>query len=575
MAGTKARRVVFVRSGSEISQELAHALEVAPRGGVVVPGSAPAATKDQLLTAAIVTPGTAVPRRAALNALLTKPSQDPAVLRALAMASGTSKVRALEAGAATEPCGDVSVLTRVADLAERYVALARPHARSGAVQSAIDSARAQVAAEIGELLRAEPDARAEALPHLRAARDAGLDMRVVNGVSARTLAVSYAFPPFLDTSGFVTARRFAIAGRPYDVVTQDMTGHRPMDERSLALADDELGELLFVKGRAAFGSWVTIEKFCRKGMSLIEDVERRKGPYEELYSRSMWAASTVLGAWYKARHPHTPWTAELSDPLVQRPNGERRENPFPDNDILQEIEAAAQRLGRQGFEGEGFFEAVEWMAYALADEIIFTNENQRDFMLADFYDSQLAERARSISTVSHHPVPPASLYEVSEPVDDLPSGVVTIAYFGRFYAVRGVGDILDPFAELDESERDRLRLLIFTTDIEETRAAVADHPAGGCVEVRPALPYFEFLATAKAVDWLIVADAHRPPDFALNPYLPSKLADYVGSGTPVWALAEPGSVLSGEKVAATSPLGDVAAAAEVLRSRILAPNSPA
>jgi hypothetical protein len=304
-------------------------------------------------------------------------------------------------------------------------------------------------------------------------------------------------------------------------------------------------------------------------MTLIEEAEGVKGPYESLYSRSMWAASTVLGAWYKARHPNVPWTAELSDPLVQRPNGERRENPFPDNDILREIDAAARKLGRPGWAGEGFFEAVEWMAYALADEVIFTNENQRKFMLDDFYDAELARRARSISTVSHHPVPPESMYEVAQPATGLPTGVVTVAYFGRFYAVRGVSDLLDPFAQLSQEERSRLRLVIFTTEVEETTQAVANHPAASCVEVRDALPYFEFLATARAVDWLVVADAHRPPQFELNPFLPSKLADYLGSGTPIWALAEPGSVLSREHVAATSPLGDATAAAEVIRTRIL------
>ena len=246
-------------------------------------------------------------------------------------------------------------------------------------------------------------------------------------------------------------------------------------------------------------------------------------------------------------------------------NGERRENPLPDNPIVAEISAAAERLGRPKWEGTGFFEAVEWMAYALADEVVFTNENQRSFMLADFYDAALAERALSVSTISHHPVPPERLYTVGSPSEQLVAGRTTIGYFGRFYAVRGADDLLAPFGELTSDERARVRLVIFTTEVEETRAVVAAHAAADCVEVFDALPYFDFLATTRSVDWLMIADAHRPAEFAINPYLPSKLADYVGSHTPIWGLTEDGSVLSREPLAAKSPLGDAAAGAEVLR----------
>ena len=566
---SRAKRVVFVRSGTQILPELAATLEASRGSGALVPGIAARLDQAQLTVAAVTTEGTAVPLKAALAALDGPASEDPVVLRGRALAWLPVRVRAVACAGLAEPQAASTTVQAVRDLAARFTELSSVRSTSVVVNRALDVVRREIARSVGLLVKADPAKRSECLDALAESRALGFDMRAMNAASATTLAVTYAFPPFLDTSGFVTARRFALAGTPYDVVTQDMAGHRPLDERSLALADRELGDTLLVRGRAAFGSWVTIEKFCRAGMKQIEDAESAKGAYQHLYSRSMWAASTVLAAWYKARHPHTPWVAELSDPLVQRPNGERRPNPFPDNDILREIDSAARALGRNGFSGEGFFEAVEWMAYALADEIIFTNENQRDFMLGDFYDSELAERARSVSRISHHPVPPPELYTVTPPIDTLPADVITVAYFGRFYAVRGVEDLLAPFAALEPDERSRLRLLIFTTDLEETREAVAAHPAADCVEVRAALPYFEFLATASAVDWLVVADARRPPEFSINPYLPSKLADYLGSGTPVWGLVEPGSVMSREPLAAMSTLGDVDAAVEVLRSTIL------
>src|SRR5690606_3230561 len=118
--------------------------------------------------------------------------------------------------------------------------------------------------------------------------------------------------------------------------------------------------------------------------------EAEAGAYSSVYSRSMWIAPSVLGAWYKSRNPRTPWHAELSDPLAYRPNGDPRPNLFPDNPILDEIRGAVARAQQPDWHGTRFFEAVEWMIYALADVIYFTNENQRDFMLSAFPNRELA-----------------------------------------------------------------------------------------------------------------------------------------------------------------------------------------
>ncbi|MDH5039634.1 hypothetical protein, partial [Enterococcus faecalis] len=61
------------------------------------------------------------------------------------------------------------------------------------------------------------------------------------------------------------------------------------------------------------------------------------------------------------------------------------------------------------------------------------------------------------------------------------------------------------------------------------------------VNVHEALPYFEFLNATKQFDSLIVMDAHTKGIKEENPYLPSKLSDYKGSGVPVIAYCEEGS----------------------------------
>jgi hypothetical protein len=81
-------------------------------------------------------------------------------------------------------------------------------------------------------------------------------------------------------------------------------------------------------------------------------------------------------------------------------------------------------------------------------------------------------------------------------------------------------------------------------------------------------PYLDFLALASRMDWLILTDTHGLATHQVNPYLPSKYADYRGSGTRIWGITEQGSVLDGEPLDALSRLGDHVGATQVLSSII-------
>src|SRR5690606_7500411 len=224
-----------------------------------------------------------------------------------------------------------------------------------------------VATEVGRVVALEPAIRRDVLAEVERRGLRSFSARMVNVECARDLVIVYGFPPFLDTGGFVVSRRFAARPDAYDVLTQDMSRRRVRDDRSLELARQNLGRRMVVTEPLATGNWEQVERFCRSGMERIVAREEAAGAYESVYSRSMWIAPSVLGAWYKARHPGTPWTAELSDPLRYRPNGDQRPNLIPENTILQEIRAAVADAGRPGWRGDLFFEAVEWMIYALAD----------------------------------------------------------------------------------------------------------------------------------------------------------------------------------------------------------------
>ena len=91
-------------------------------------------------------------------------------------------------------------------------------------------------------------------------------------------------------------------------------------------------------------------------------------------------------------------------------------------------------------------------------------------------------------------------------------------------------------------EREQLCLHVYTADPDELALEIARAGLAGTVRVAPYLPFLEFLNLTTQFDVLVVNDAATEAHHGVNPYLPSKVADYVGSGTPVWAICEEGSV---------------------------------
>jgi len=394
--------------------------------------------------------------------------------------------------------------------------------------------------------------------------------RTINAGQARDLAVLYCFTPYLDTSGLVAARRLLTRGVLTDVISQKMDNLRMLDPSSNRVASEILDTVRIIPGEASFSNWELTRTFVQKVQREVADLQSSKGPYRTLYSRAMAVQSHFAAAVVKLRNPDIVWTAEFSDPLLINIEGEERVGAIGDDRISAEIVRGIVAAGFSPPPTQQLFAWAEIIVYALADEIVFTNENQRTMMLGYCHDPALAERARSISSVSHHPTLPERFYRaVSHPLP-LPSDVVHIGYFGVFYLKRGLTEVTAALEALSAAERRRVCLHVFTDRPDNLALDVLNRGLSDVIQVHEYVPFLAFLNLTLRFDALLVNDASTADHHALNPYLPSKISDYRGSGTPIWAIAEPGSVLSTMKTEYASSLGDETEATDVLRDLIAA-----
>lgn len=426
--------------------------------------------------------------------------------------------------------------------------------------------RAQ-AGHLGKFIAAHPDRERWVRGKIKAV---GLDQfpyDAMNQEASRTLVIAYAFPPYLDTSALVVARRLNSAGKSFDVVTQDMSNIRDTDLRSQELVREYLGRRFVLPSPATFGNWNLIQTFLARGALVVEEHLRRRSSYEEIYSRSMFPASHLLAALLKVRHPELYWVAEFSDPMRHDVLGRARVTEMGESVELEEIRQGLVSRHPSLRSDRNLWSWAEDVCFALADKILFTNGNQQELMIRCAPEA-FQQRIREIGEVSPHPTLPETFYRLEESNYVLPEDRINIGYFGVFYPSRGIGELAQAFRAIPDEFRRLCQLHIFTDKPEDYRGEIEDLIRSGQLRLSGYVPYFEFLNLASRLDWLVVADARASEVHGINPYLPSKYSDYLGSGTRILGLVEPGSALDERPLAAKVALGNVEGLVEVLLSII-------
>ena len=332
------------------------------------------------------------------------------------------------------------------------------------------------------------------------------------------IAFCHNFPPAIDASSFVSAKRLGEIDKMegellnWTVVSQDMRSIRPLDfDFQLFYADVQNSRHIELKGKFGFAP-ILQEPYAQAAVDNVAGINAKV-----IYSRSFFIGSHMAAYQYKMKHPEVKWYAEFSDPVAYAVDNTVRACPD---------------------KGPTWFD-MEKMVYELADVIIFTNEKQRAYMLGYNPCKELNDQIMRKSVVMNQPVlgrEYCMLTPYNYPMDQKK---INIGYFGTFYKNRTGDDMLQLL------ENKNVVLHVFTTKPQELSEQCARF--GDQIKVNHTVSHLEFLNLGSQFDYLFLNDA----TFAGgdNPFLPSKCADYLATGTKIIAKIQPGSSLSEMKSA--------------------------
>ncbi|MGI6003921.1 MAG: glycosyltransferase [Christensenellales bacterium] len=331
------------------------------------------------------------------------------------------------------------------------------------------------------------------------------------------IAFCHNFSPSADTSAYVAVKRLLQLNAlekqviKWDVVSSDMSNCRRNDPYfDMFYARFVINDSVILPGPTYFNE-ETQYMFGRKAFKCMKDTRA-----EYVYSRSMFAGSHIAAYLYKLKYPGTKWYAEFSDPLFMGVDNKERKTANHDlgNHFLND-----------------FWRKCETYVYKYADVIIFTNEKQREFMLSYNKEKALNNRIKDRSVIMSHPPIDKKFCNIIPCDYTMDNTKINIGYFGSFYANRSYADMLNLLSNEDVV----LHFFVPNTKVFED----FEHER---IRINNVIGHLEFLNVASKMDYLFINDI----DFEglVNPYLPSKLADYLSTGSKIIAKINENTVLS-------------------------------
>lgn len=358
-----------------------------------------------------------------------------------------------------------------------------------------------------------------------------------------TLVISFKFPPTIDTSGIVAAKRIIKNGEMVDVLHNLDDENASLNFKGL---DDYINERLTTTIKGSCNTIKYIAKFTNQAMELIKDKE-----YKNIYSRTWCLSNNYFAMEYKFNNPNVYWIAEFSDPILRDTNGEKRELLMDNEEFINRINLMIDGFNENNNtnfnhikNNSNIYYLSELLTFIFSDKLIFTNENQRKIML-EHHDKEICDWVMNKSIICHHPTLDSEYYHLVEKNPDLNEDEINIAYFGNFYyAKRHFEPLFFAYDSLNHKYKDKIKFHFFINKNKYFDSLIKNLEFKDNLIINKPIDYFEFLNSSSKYDILLINDTVTDGSFSINPYLPSKFSDYKGSGSDIWAIYEEKSTLS-------------------------------
>ncbi|MDR1089179.1 MAG: glycosyltransferase [Coriobacteriales bacterium] len=348
----------------------------------------------------------------------------------------------------------------------------------------------------------------------------------------RIFVASWFFPPSTSSEGIVSYKLLRNSRHLYDVCSSASSRWSygqtlPLDAENITLLSVDTDD---------FAVWIeeAVRIFCER---------HAQEPYDAIMTRSMPPESVLCALRIKAAYPDIPWIASLADPIAKSPyhikswvieSEELSEQEKADFQVA--LTAGCKAWKNNPAEGIGLMCELKELEDEIihgADSIIFPCDSLKSYVLGSRRRSRVFSLPHTFDR---------SLYPVRSTADTPSSqDPVMLTFLGHSDTVRSLEPFvraLDVLQRRDSRALSRLRIRFIGNVTEQVRTLVYNFYLYDHISIEPSVAYQTSLALMEESDWLLHVDAKFGfLDCAgKSIFFAGKLADYMGTDTPILAL---------------------------------------
>ena len=259
--------------------------------------------------------------------------------------------------------------------------------------------------------------------------------------------------------------------------------------------------------------------------------EFEKDNYKYLYTSIVRGISHIAGRKIKKKHPEVIWYASFSDPFKGSPY---KKTDLSDRSIFYRI---AFNVGGFSLYNDKFEEA----AVLNADKLIFICEEQRDYTLKQYPDYERLLKKSVIYPLTF--IPEWDMYKQLLDAPKVNHKVKQAVHLGRLYGLRKIDSFLEALKELNEEYEDLDQKIVFhqyseiqSPDVKK----ISDYGLEKLFILHDKVTYQESVEIMKNNDVLVLFDTLMP-GAEIQPYLPSKIVEYLMLRKPILGICDSNS----------------------------------
>ena len=259
--------------------------------------------------------------------------------------------------------------------------------------------------------------------------------------------------------------------------------------------------------------------------------EFEKGDYKYLFTSIVPGVSHLAGLKIKRKHPEVKWIASFSDPF--------KHSPYKKADLSDRSFVYRILFNVGGF--ALYNDKYEEAAVLNADRLVFICEEQRDFTLKQYSDYDSLLKKSVIYPLTY--IPEWDMYEELLDVSHTCHKPKQAVHLGRLYGLRKIDSFLEALKELKEEDEDLKEKIVFH-QYSEIQAPdvrkIAEYGLQELFVLHDKVTYQESVEIMKNNDVLVLFDTLMP-GAEVQPYLPSKIVEYLMLKKPILGICDSNS----------------------------------